>query len=185
MNENVFTNDIENILENIRFNSILLSKEHKKRYLFLKQNLKYYRLPVIIISAINSVISIGAQPFINQLYISLTNCILALLCGVIGSIELYFAINQQMEIELISSKDFYVLSTDIFKMLSLHKENRGIQGKSFLDDCYSRYIKLIETSCVMVKKVEDKLISFPKDIEIGSQPVTPSSSLSEEFSIHF
>ena len=142
MSENKFTPDIENILENIRLNSIILSKAHKKRYLLLKNTLKYYRLPVIIISALNSCISIGSQPFIQQQYISISSCLLALVCSIIGSIELYFGINSQMEIELKSSQDYYVLATDIFKILSLNNQNRHIDGRGFLDEGYSRYIKL-------------------------------------------
>jgi hypothetical protein len=165
MSENIFTDDIEIILENIRINSILLSKEHKKAYIVLKDTLKYYRLPVIIISALNSVISIGAQPFLKQVYISLCNCLLALICGLIGSIELFFGVNNQMEIELSVSKDFYILATDIYKMLSLKLDNRQINGKAFLDDCYSRYIKLIETSGTLKSKIEDQLAPLPKLIE--------------------
>ena len=174
MTEN-FSNDIEIILENIRLNSILLSKEHKKRYLILKNNLKYFRLPVIIISAINSIIAIGGSSFINQSYISLSNCLLSLSCGVIGSIELYFGIKAMMEVELNSSKDFYVLATDIYTMLSLNISNRQIDGRVFLDDCYSRYVKLIGSSCIVKKKIEDKLAPLPKTLK-DIENISKSSS---------
>jgi len=165
MNENIFTPDIENILENIRLNSVILSKEHKKRYLFLKDTLKYYRLPVIIISALNSIISIGTQPFIEQRYISISNCLLSLICGIIGSIELYFGINSQMENEAKSNNAYYILSTDIYKILSLNTFNRHIDGRSYLDECYSRYIKLYETSCIVIKHIDDKLTPIPKSLD--------------------
>ena len=164
MEENDFSSDIENILENIRLNSIVLSKEHKKRYVFLKKSLQYYRIPCILLSGFNSVFSIGGQPFVNQEYISLTNCLLALICGMIGSIELFFGIDSQLEVELSSSKEYYILSTDIFKMLSLNKANRNTEGKAFLNDCYGRYIKLIETSCITKRKIEDNLAPLPKPL---------------------
>jgi hypothetical protein len=47
-----WTQDIESVLEQIRINSVLLSKNHKKRYFYLIEILKYFRLPVIIISCI-------------------------------------------------------------------------------------------------------------------------------------
>ena len=59
--ENDWTTDIECVLENIRVNSVLLTTEHKKRYFGLNQTLKYFRLPVIILSGINSIISVGGQ----------------------------------------------------------------------------------------------------------------------------
>ena len=154
---NFWSDDIERVLESIRFNSILLSREHKKQYIALKNVLKYYRLPVIIISALNSVISVSAQPYIEQSYISLITCGMALICGIIGSVEMYFAIQVKMETELMASKDYYILGTDIYKMSQLDRGNRGVNGKSFLDQSYSQYIKLTESSCIIVKRVEDKM----------------------------
>lgn len=164
MGENIWTEDIERILENIRFNSILLSKEHKKQYLSLKAVLKYFRLPVIIISACNSVISVSAQSYIKQSYISLMTCFLSLVCGIIGSVEMYFSIQLKMETELTASKEYYILGTDIYKILSLAQANRGMDGKSFLDQCYSHYVKLAESSCVVVRKLEDRLSSIETNI---------------------
>ena len=149
--------DIDQLLEQIRFNSIMQSNNHKKRYMILKSRLKLYRLPVIILSAINSVFSIGLQPYMYQGTISILNSGLALLCGIIGSIELYLQINKQMEQTLMSSKDFYVLSTDIFKYLHLKSENRTIQASVFIEDSYNRYIKLVQSSLLLKKKVDDKL----------------------------
>ena len=149
--------DIDQLLEQIRYNSIVQSQNHKKRYMVLKSRLKLYRLPVIILSAINSVFSIGLQPYMYQGTISILNSGLALICGIIGSVELYLQINKQMEQTLISSKDFYVLSTDIFKYLHLKSENRTIQASVFIEDSYNRYIKLVQTSLLLKKKVDDKL----------------------------
>ena len=59
--ENDWSQDIEDVLENIRINSVILSKEHKRRYFDLKQNLKYYRLPVIVLSRINSILNVRLQ----------------------------------------------------------------------------------------------------------------------------
>ena len=40
--------DIEGLLEKIRKNSIILSHHHKKYYNYLKEKLKYFRIPIII-----------------------------------------------------------------------------------------------------------------------------------------
>ena len=74
-----WSDDIEKVLRYIRSNSVLLSKAHKKRYLTLKGRLNYYRIPVIVFSAINSVISIGGQSFFSQQAISVTNSIISLI----------------------------------------------------------------------------------------------------------
>ena len=159
--ENDWTTDIESVLENIRINCVILTKEHKKRYFVLKENLKYYRLPVIVLSGINSIVSVGMTPYMEQGAISMTTCLLALVCSIIGSIELYLTIQKSMESELISQRDYYLLSVDIFKTLSLAKEHRPIPAKEYLEKCYNIYCKLTESSNALSKKVEDKLCPLP------------------------
>lgn len=164
-----WTQDIENVLESIRVNAVLLSKEHKRRYFALTENLKYYKIPVIIISSITSISSVGLQPYVAQGTISVITCLLALLCSIIGSIELYLTIQKSMENELLSSKDYYILSIDIFKTLSLSKEHRPIPAKEYLDKKYNEYVKLFESSNLLLKKLHDKLNPLPNDM-----PSTPS-----------
>jgi hypothetical protein len=153
----IWSHDIEHILDNIRLNSIIMSEEHKKRFLHLQSILRYFRLPVIIISGINSVVSVGLQPYLQQGLISATTCILSLACGIIGSIELYLAIQSQMENESMVSKEYYLLSTTIYKILKLEVENRKVDGMDFLEQSFTNYTELIGKSNVIAKKINDKL----------------------------
>lgn len=172
--ENDWTTDIENVLESIRVNCIILSKEHKNRYFALKENLKYYKIPVIIFSSINSIVSVGLQPYLPQGTISMMTCLLALICSIIGSIELYLTIQKSMESELISQRDYYMLGVDIYKTLSLSKQHRPIPAKEYLDKCYNTYCKLTESSNALAKRVEDKLMPLPSAISIQTPSPTPS-----------
>ena len=152
-----WSTDIENILENTRKNCIYLSKLHKKEYLYYKSYLKWFKLPIIMISAVNSVVSIGLQPYLEQNYISVLNCSLSLICGIIGSIEMYLGINTCCENELDMSKSFYLLSIDIFKILTLDRDNRTVDGNAFLESTLNSYCKLIEQSNITAKRIEDQL----------------------------
>lgn len=172
--ENDWTTDIEQVLENIRINCIILNKEHKSRYFTLKENLKYYKIPVIIFSSINSIISVGLQPYLPQGTISMMTCLLALICSIIGSIELYLTIQKSMESELISQRDYYMLGVDIYKTLSLSKQHRPIPAKEYLDKCYNTYCKLTESSNALAKRVEDKLMPLPLHVSIQTPSPTPS-----------
>lgn len=154
----IWTNDIESILDSIRQNAIIMSEEHKKRYLILHGKLRYFRVPVIIISGINSVISVGLQPYISQSTISVATCLLSLTCGIIGSIELYLAIQTQMDNELQVSKEYYIMSTRIFAMLSLNHENRKIDGMDFFEEIFALYTSLIQKSIFINKKIMDRLL---------------------------
>lgn len=155
-----WTDDIDDVLNSIRLNCVLLSKAHKNRYFELKDNLKWYRLPVIILNGANSIISVGLQPYATQGAISLTTSLISLTCGIIGSIELYFGIQKRLENDLISQRDYYLLSIDIFKTLSLEKKNRPIPAKDYLEKSYNIYTKLIESSSPLIKRLEDKLLNI-------------------------
>ena len=161
--ENDWSNDIECVLESIRQNCVFLTTEHKKRYFSLNQTLKYFRLPVIILSGINSIISVGLQPYLQQGLISVSTCLLALICSVVGSIELYLTIQKSMENELLASRDYYVLSIDIYKTLSLIREHRPIPAKEYLEEKYNEYVKLFENSNLLNNKLIDKLSPIPEN----------------------
>ena len=175
------SNDIEGVLDRIRQNSNLLANYHRKRYLLLKSTLKFYRIPIIVISSLNSVSAVSLQGFLGQTYISLINMFLSLIVGVIGSIEMFYQITKQMEVELIGSKEFYILSCDIYKWLSLAEGNRISSPKEFLNESYTRYIKLIETSITLKKRIEDKLMEIDPTASAPPTPFIPATNSTELF----
>jgi hypothetical protein len=167
--------DLENVLEQIRVNATLLHMHHKKRFINLQSYLKWFRIPTIVFSAIGVFASVGLVPYLQQGYVSLTTCGLSLITGIINSIELFIGVQKGMELELSSSKDFYILATDIFKMLSLTPRNRMCSGKAFLDEKYQTYCKLIESSNLLKLKIKDRLAP----LEVGSLSSTPSVQTAE------
>jgi len=169
-----WTTDIEFVLENIRVNCVVLSKEHKRQYFIFKDILQYFRLPLIIISGINSIISVGLQPYVTQSIISMITCLLALICSIIGSIELYLAIQKSMENELNSQRDYYLMSVDIYKTLALSREHRPVPAKDYLEKQYNSYCKLIENSNTVMKRLDDRLAPLPNSIKLFMPP-SPSS----------
>jgi len=152
-----WTDDIESVLEDVRVNCVLLSNEHKTLYFDLKSNLRWYRLPVIVLSGLNSIFSVGLQPYADQQAISMITCILALTCSIIGSVELFLQIQVGMERHLISQREFYLLSVDIHKTLKLQQKHRPVPAKEYLERVYSEYCKLMESSNAVAKRLEDKL----------------------------
>jgi hypothetical protein len=154
-------NDVDRILDKIRANSTILANYHRRRYLVLKNRLSRFRIPIILLSAINSVGAVSLQAWLPQSYISLVNMFLSLIVGIIGSLEMFYKISEQMTTEDNGSREFYLLSVDIYKYLALDKKNRVTEEKEFLSESWVRYTKLIETSYVLKKKVEDKLSELP------------------------
>ena len=153
-----WTKDIDSILDSIRSNSAILSNEYKKRYMNLKQTIRYFKIPVIILSSCNSILSVGGTSFnIYQQTVSGVVCLVSLLCGIIGTIEVFLSIQKQMELDLESSKSFYLLSIEIFKMISLDPDNRGVDGKQYLTEIFDNYSKIFETSNLLEPKILDSL----------------------------
>jgi hypothetical protein len=173
---NDWTNDIETILENIRINSITLSNYHKEKYYYYKSHLKFFKLPLIVLSSITSIASVGLNGYIPQNTISIITCLLSLTSAIIASIELYLGIQKNMENEMVASRNFLILGYDIFKTLKLDRDHRKTNGKVYLDEKYNEYVKLVEqANLIHNKKVLDALATLP-DI-YKSQPPTPSSTL--------
>lgn len=163
-----YTQDIEIYLENIRINCCLLQSIHKKRYFQLKSMLKYFKIPCIILSSVNSVVSVGMTGYMEQSYISGITCILSLIATIITSIEMYLKIENGMVDEEQNSRNYYLLGTNIFKMLSLTRENRKINAHDYCNEIFSEYNKLIERSAFVKKNIEDKLMPLPNGLMSSS-----------------
>ncbi len=159
-----WTGEVEDILEKLRINAVNLSEYHRKRYYHFKAYGKWFRLPLIVLASINSTASVGLQPLMEQQIISGITCLIGMFMGIISAYELYLGIQGNMELELKQSKDFYTLSIDLFKTLSLRRENRGEDGKDYLNKKYSHYIKLTEASNLLKRKLSvDTLTTIPQD----------------------
>ena len=135
------------ILKKIRNNCIHLSIYHNKRYHFYKNILfSFFRIPLIVLSGINSFMAVGLQSEIDQSTISIINALLSLLCGILTSVELLWNLQKRMEIELDSHKSYYKLSIEIMKFMELDEDLRGSETKLYLNTVYKQYEQLITTS---------------------------------------
>jgi len=176
--ENDWNTDIEDVLDSIRVNALYLSNKHKSRYFSLSNSIKWYRLPIIILSGANSIVSVGLQEYIAQSILSLTVSLISLLCSIIGSIELYLKKNARMEADLISYTHYYLLSVEIYKTLSLLRHNRPIPAREYLQKIFNEYTKLIESSNPLETAITDKLL--PIDINKPNNVLMITHSAEEE-----
>jgi len=159
-----WSEEVEEILERVRINCVNLSECHRKRYYHFKGYGKYFRVPLIILASINSTASVGLQPLMEQQIISGITCLIGMVMGILGAMELYLGIQSSMDLELKQSKEFYTLAVDIYKTLSLRRENRGEDGKDYLNHKYGIYVKLCEASNLLRKPLgTDLLVSIPVD----------------------
>ena len=165
MFETEWTQDIENILTNVLENCSLISEHHKQEYKDLQQTLKYFKVPVIVISATNSVFSFALLAWLSQTTTTSINCFLSLICSIISSVELYLNIAKRSDIELTSYKNYYLLSVKINAVLKLNKENRVQDPKSFLSEIINEYNSLFNESNVNGIGSLDKLLILKTETE--------------------
>jgi len=170
------SDDIESILDKIRRNSIQLNYCHKKKYETLKNKLIYFRIPTIVLSSINSVFSVGLIAYMPQQDVSIINCIISLVCGIIVSVELYLQIEKEMAVEYDVSKSYYLLGIEIQRFLLTKRENRTIDCQPFLDKSYNQYTKLFENSRLLKKSIHDNLTDLQTDDKLPGITITPSQS---------
>lgn len=181
MNNLVWTDEVEGICEHLRINCVNLAEYHRKRYYHFKSYGKYFRIPAIILASITSTASIGLQPVLEQGIISGITCLLGMAMGILSAIEIYMGIQNSMELELKQSKEFYTLAIDLYKTLTLTRENRSEHGKDYLNKKYGQYTKMVEASNLLKRSLKvDLLTEIPKQYKDYIRTPTSQSTLSSQ-----
>jgi len=153
-----WSKDIEDRLNAIQDNSAQQAFISKQEYLSLLYIHKFFKIPVIVLSGINSVFAVGLSNYASQDAVSILNCILAFICATIGSIELYLNISKKIEISLASFQSFYLLSIKINNTLKIEREHRSeLDGRKFLADCLNEYENLFSSNNVSPENINDRL----------------------------
>ena len=156
-----WTDDIHLVLRNVLANVDMLQKRHKVNYLLYESRLAYFRIPLIIFSALNSVFAVGLSAFMQQNIVSTINCLFSLTCACISAVELFLGVHKKMESELSSYHGYKLLGVKISAMLKLEPSHREAEGIPFLNLMLAEYTKLFEASLVLNESLDDKLFEFP------------------------
>jgi hypothetical protein len=167
----VWTDDQEEVLKNISHNAGLMSEDHKSKYKELISSLSYYKIPIIILSSLNGIFSVGLNTYMKQEIVSTITCLISFLVSSISSVELFLSIQRRSDQELMSYKQFYALSVKINTTLVLHKKHRQGDGDTFLTQVLGEYNSLFESACVNGLGNDDKLIDIrvmPSDLVFRS-----------------
>lgn len=153
-----WSDDVELVCKNIAHNASELSKLHKKQYLTLTHQQIYYRIPIIVLSSVNSIFSVGLSAYIAQESVSTINCVISLFCGILSSVELYFQLTKRIETELLTHREYYLLCVKINSCLKLdRKHRRETSGIDFLTEVENKYNTLFEASNILKEDYVDEL----------------------------
>ena len=161
-----WNHEIISLLDKIRINSYTLSEKHRKRFLEFSSASKYFDLPVIVCSVFSSSFgSLGSVPIQKT---TLITTAISMFIAIITSIKLYLNLASNITDEIGLSKDFYILSVNIFKIMNLKECDRHLDPLEFLNTSYGQYIKLIESSALLRNGMKnDNLIKIDVHKYIG------------------
>jgi hypothetical protein len=146
ISENIINNkNVNFLLEKVRINCVQLTAYHNKRYHRYRRFLFIiFRIPLICLSSCNGFLAVGAQGYMSQEKISLTNALLSIFCGILTSVELLLNLQKRMETELDSYKNYYKLSIEIYKFLKMDiLEQDSKIGAEYLELVYAEYEKYL------------------------------------------
>jgi len=149
------------LLDNIRINCVLYANAHRERFFVLHASLKYYKIPVLVLSSFSSAISLS-QEYIQQRTITITNTILGLVCSIIVSVELYLGISREMSSSESVSKKFHALATEISKQITLYRVHPSTDILPYIEASYTEYSSLVTNSSIIRETVQDQLMKLPE-----------------------
>jgi hypothetical protein len=168
----------EVFLENLQRQCEIMYKYTIKEHHYYDRLSGKFNIPILIISSINSLTAVGLNSFIEQKYVSVLNAVLSAGTGVLGSIQLYLKLNEKMTKATRASVGFKRVSLKISRELALAREVRTTEGPAFVQDCFSEYNQILESSNPIEKRLEEFLvIKKPGDV---SMPTSPSHTTMNE-----
>ena len=170
-----WNSEIISILDKIRINSYTLSEKHRKRSIQFSGQTKYFDVSIIVCSVFSSSFgSLGTVPIQKT---QLITTAISMFIAIITSIKLYLNLASNITSEISLSKEFYILSVNIFKIMNLNPKDRHLDPLEFLNSSYNQYIKLIESSSLLRNGMKvDNLIKINMDRYIGDGGSSISSN---------
>jgi hypothetical protein len=158
-----WTDSIEHTLDMIRLNCVNLSEHHKQQYEICKSRSTMNRVPIFLLTSANAYAAIGLDSYLKQQYISDINCGVSVFIALLIVIQAFLQYQTKMENELVKFKEYYLLSTKIFKMLSTPREDRKTDGKMFLDEMFTKYEEMVANSD-LIEQFKESLLESPDDL---------------------
>lgn len=169
----MWNSETKTILEKIRLNSIKLSNKHRATALAYEHISRYFDIPIIILSTISS--SLGSNKYVPEEDKNSINLFVSMFITIATSIKLYLNITSNLNQEISLSREYYVLSIDIYKNMNLPLDNRP-DPIQYLNDCYSQYVKLIEQSTLNNKIKKDELVKIELEDDDSVSSTSSTSS---------
>lgn len=140
---------VEPVLVKLKQSCLALHKRYKDEYTLAKSRQKFYDVPIIVLSGVNSILIAGAQSYLDATYVTLATCFLSLVVSIIQSLKTFFRVDERRDNMLSTNKDLFRLYVVMSVTLDQPSSLRGIEPKRFLMDNYSEYQKILDKASVI------------------------------------
>ena len=154
-----WTADIEKCLEDLLLNCQRHAEAQRRHVFYIQYRLQIFQLPVIILSSINSVLSVGLSAYLAQNTTSVINCLISLIIACLGSVQLFLGLTKKLEIRLQSYNTFKQLAIKIASTTKLEAKNRVGTGPAFLADVLAEYKAGIDNALLHRKPFDDVFLT--------------------------
>jgi len=113
-------------------------------YEYYESLARRFNIPIIVLSAINSLCAVILNQFVGQVYVSIVNSVLSASVGVAGSVQLYLKVNEKMNVSLRSAMAFNKISLKIAREICVPVKERTSKGGEFVSECFLEFLKTVE-----------------------------------------
>lgn len=144
MGQGSWTKNDEDFLKKMEVQCDVYYKHNIGDYKYYHTLASKFNIPILVLSALNSLCAVVLNQFIDQKYVSIVNAVVSAGTGVLGSVQLYMKINEKLSNSLRSSILFKRLGMKISKELSIEAVERGTEGQTFVSECFSDFNTALE-----------------------------------------
>jgi hypothetical protein len=129
----------ETVLERVKHSCFAMHLLYRRKFLDAKRRLSYYDVPIIVFSALNSVLIAGGKDFVPADVLQILTCLLAVIVGIIQALKNFFKIDENRENCLTAYKDLFRLFCEISLLLDQPRHTRGIEPRKYTIDKGNEY----------------------------------------------
>lgn len=119
---------------------------YKKEGMKLQGTRAYYEIPIIVLSAVNSVFIAGGEAFLSAHIVKAMTIVVSLLIGIIQGLRTFMKVDETAEQCITTYRDLFRIYENISAVLTNTHNHRGVEPEKFLYDTRSSYIQCIDNS---------------------------------------
>ena len=169
-----WTSNQEAYLTKLHVEAYTLEEFNRKQVNLFSRIQQRFSIPILALSALNSLAAVCLQGLLKQEHISVINASLRLFVGILGSVQLFLRVESRVHTHTICCHEFGKLAHKISRELSVEREVRASKGRDFLAETFAEFISILDKCEPATKKLRNHLLLTPCEESIeGSIDTIP------------